>query len=307
MALTSTPANTVATMASPLDPSIPPADGRCLWEKLPLELKDMVYDLAYVPGDSMRPLTKSAWQESEEIRRRQGKSRFRAATFPKDFFVERLLVSKQWCTAALNYYYAHTSFALGGQVKANEFLCNGVVPRPYAQLVTTVSMLMLFPTHGMSAWTDCPRLQTLHLAFDPSYFYDSLGKDISSDKWEEVDFTELDSSASLLSQVAGIPSITFGADFDRWDDSDLAASRDVFAANIKVFEQVARKQSRLPRIDEQDVAMLDGGSLLQNASTRVPLSDDEIPDDESGLQVLAVTRGADLLEWVRRAKRENLH
>lgn len=40
----------------------PPADGTCLWHKLPQEIKDLIFEYAYISGRIVSPIHKSSWK-----------------------------------------------------------------------------------------------------------------------------------------------------------------------------------------------------------------------------------------------------
>ncbi|EME39444.1 hypothetical protein DOTSEDRAFT_28594 [Dothistroma septosporum NZE10] len=65
-------------LTKPLDPTaptiawMPPADGRRIWNKLPAELRDIIFEMAYVPSQPIRPLSKCMWAQKEaELRQGQ--------------------------------------------------------------------------------------------------------------------------------------------------------------------------------------------------------------------------------------------
>ena len=61
-----------------MDPSIPPTDGSCPFNALPNELRDIIFDYAYVKdaNEPFRTFRKREWEASEATRRRREKRRF---------------------------------------------------------------------------------------------------------------------------------------------------------------------------------------------------------------------------------------
>lgn len=322
---------------APPDPATPPPDGHCPWNKLPPELKDMVFDLAYVPAEKLRPLHKKTWEANETERQHIIKSRFVPGNFP-EHFVDRLFISTEWCTAALKHVFGRAHFDFGSDATPYLLYPYPFELRPLAKQITAMTVKTTYDCFHRDFMECLPRLslQRLTLEIDCMYFRISLKKDITANVWSEEDFDEFEPSRLMLPQLRGIPFIKIEPCYDLWSlgvDEDNGTWQ-TFEANLKVLENMAGKVSKMPRktfapkresdisennisendrsgndIAENDISENDTfssafNSLLPASETSTPLRDDEIPDDESGLQELVATRGAEFLAWVRKAKRK---
>lgn len=274
----------------------------------------MVYDFAYLPTRELRPFHKNAWQHSEKSRQKEEKSRFQPGRFTKELFIERLFVSKEWCSSALKHIYVYANWELGSQ-HSHDFVEHHLKPQLYAQHLTSISMTMTTPDEYVTCLVCCPNLQNLVFRFEDSFFQESVEKDISSDEWIGEDFLAFEQSCQLLRQLAGIPCITFEASFRSWKYYMHSVSlQSNYKINIAIFETLAQKQSKLPRLKNwQDAEsryspvgnmemVSTPAAPSQDTAKRVPLRDDELPDNVEELIHLALLRGGDLLEWLRGAK-----
>lgn len=309
-------------MATPLDPSIPPADGRCPWNKMPAEIQEMVYDLAYVPAGKLHPLHKAEWEEKEHLRQMKEKSSFQPRPFPAPFFVERLLVSKGWYATSLKYFYSHAHFDFQDKYEYLRFFDKNGEPGPLLQTITTFSTRLDYSFIHMMGFDKFPSARRLELGLRTNFFRQSLEKDIETDVWTEDDFSAYEQTNELLRQICGISSIIITG-LGNWEDLLWARSpkaTTTFEANIKTLEQMANSLSKCPRPTwEHKLQCLSpypspdydfvpsspvGAYALQEESTRKPLQDHEIPEDEHKFRDLMFTRGSDLFDWVQAAKRK---
>ncbi|CZT18477.1 uncharacterized protein RCC_04322 [Ramularia collo-cygni] len=233
-----------------LNPSVPPWGGYCPWNKLPLELKDMIYDISYVPAGKLRILHKDTWADQEKMRNIFEKSSFQAIPFPKSYFVEQLFVSKEWCARALEYVYAHAHFNVGDQSTARHFLDiiprSGIpVPRKNAKKITAITVLFDIPA-GRFDFRDYRSLQKVNIRICPALFFMSLGKEITTEVWSKDEFVSFPETGKILQQLVGIKSISMEAIWDDDYPNKFGASEAVFEANLKVFEELAREHSKVP-------------------------------------------------------------
>lgn len=92
-------------------PSTPLHNGRCVWWKLPRELRDSIYDVAYVNEAKMRILTKPFWIETQREMSRRARQKD-LEDVPKTFvhYVDRFLIDKQYVREAYTAFVSTTHF-----------------------------------------------------------------------------------------------------------------------------------------------------------------------------------------------------
>ncbi|SMR55421.1 unnamed protein product [Zymoseptoria tritici ST99CH_1A5] len=298
----------------PEDPSIPPHDGTCLWDKLPFELMQMVLDLVMPTGQKITPLTEAEWVEREKSRQAALKRQDRTSAKPyPGVYVERFLhVSKIWYQAASKLFYARADFCISpGRVYDAR--------PPYLRSLTTVSVT-IYSAYAVRLieWLAATHhgISRLNIRIADGFFFDTMDQDLSihADLFVEPDFMAHEPTAKLLQAIRGVAKVAIQPE-NTWKIGRPLEQ------NMSLLERMTVAFSKLPRADVNDncigwtpslsthrvvaPAVLSrpfGGTLTATPSPTGSrtLEIKELPDAPEALSALLETDSAGLVTFFRK-------
>ncbi|KAK5125225.1 hypothetical protein LTR85_000901 [Meristemomyces frigidus] len=113
---------------------------RCMFWKLPPELRDIIYDLVYGEARQLRVQMRFMWKYEQNIQKRYNRATHKATSFP-DCVVSHLLVSKQYFDEAAHAYFRKKTLRIQCWSELARF-ADGKSPvqRELASLVTRLDM-----------------------------------------------------------------------------------------------------------------------------------------------------------------------
>jgi hypothetical protein len=272
----------------PPDPSVPHEDGTCFWDKLPLELMQLILELVYPTGQKMRPIGQKGWESRERSEQAAKKRKDRTAgkPFPGPYIERFLGVCKSWFQAVSTLFYARVTLAV----------CPGAVlrtPPAYLSSLTSISVYvwgMLDAKDLGELVAGCPAISSLDLTMDKRFFSDMIEVDLSinADRFQETDFDKHEPTATLLRAVCGVSRVAIKAQLYSFRPEN---SR--FAANMLLLEQMAAASTKSPRrAPKEPDTCLSRTKAFQHLEvlTSPPASsglikDTKLPEDTKTLQV----------------------
>jgi hypothetical protein len=230
------------------DPSVPPADGTCLWDGLPTEIQATVFELAYVPDRPVKPITLHEWEMRESQRKVEQRRKFVAQDF-ENFHEQQLpWVSKEWGHASAHTFYSHAHFqfrdvtaisCLTDQVRHSKFITKFTLTLDDGFLATSVGEICRFPM-----------LKALNLKVTKRFLQDYPEKEVFVDIWDEADFYAYEPSRALLHSLCGRPGVTVKVTVDetsfpwlRIDDEP----RSVFDSNMQELIRFVGEAQKRPK------------------------------------------------------------
>ncbi|KAK4500289.1 hypothetical protein PRZ48_008478 [Zasmidium cellare] len=248
-----------------LSPQTPLPDGRCVWNTLPQEIKDFIFELAYVPTNGCTPMHKSSWQP--RVCRCYGSCPVRGleaqTSWDPKVPMETLMVDREWYHAASKVFYSRTTFVLGHNVEYDhpdefqsqhyhgqqieQFVCDNTgKPWPYAKLITRITFVLDFPGIAeamVKAARTCPSLKHVHLQLAADYFDDLL-----DDLYGDLDLVrslytkdEMERFDPELFELRGLSTLTV-EEIPRHGEVD-----EVSLANLETLGEALRITASQPR------------------------------------------------------------
>ncbi|KAF2166552.1 hypothetical protein M409DRAFT_23188 [Zasmidium cellare ATCC 36951] len=273
-------------MAHRPNPVRPLPDGRCVWNTLPQEIKDFIFELAYVPDGGCTPMHKCSWQprictcSHEHCPIQDHTEGVLATSWDAKVPMERLMVDREWYHAASKVFYSRTNFVLAHNMEydydphfANrhiegqqmeEFICDDRgLPRSYAKLITIITFVLDYRTISavmMKIVKMCPSLKHVHLRIAFDYFdIDYMPSDVDDRMWTEQ---KLEVHDPMLFQLRGISTLTVEK-----EDRTYSCNCEIFATNLKSLCDLLRATASQPRPLEWSAASVDKRSEHDSEST----------------------------------------
>ncbi|USW57789.1 hypothetical protein Slin15195_G111080 [Septoria linicola] len=261
------------------DPSIPPVSGICRWHDMPVEIRDMVFELAYGPYGLFKPVTRNGWDRAEKVRRREKRHMFQARTFPSSF-INQFMVDREWLLLALQLFFKGTTFQFSdsgiefvegskvytfksahneeSQSKTSKMRPIGLRKSHTSGFITSIS-IPVWSDDCRELFTELyPNLKEVCLRLQV-YFFHFADKSIKERLWLEEDFGEHEDTNEILKacDYFSMSVEPIHASYEK------QAARSTFARNIETLNSMLRSRPVLPRAP--------ASGILRSSS---PISDD---------------------------------
>ncbi|KJX94405.1 hypothetical protein TI39_contig4197g00004 [Zymoseptoria brevis] len=225
------------------DPSMPDKYGFCFWDRLPVEIKDIIFEDVFVLNNTIAAVDKHAIDAMLTCRwdvRKRHKKTMMASYWP-------LTVSKEWHRAYSETFCSLVHFEFESPEHWRSFASHVTFSRFLVSITLTLDRpCSVGPKDVIAA---CPSLRSLCLALTTCWFSAKIGRDICADPWSESDFQQYAPSRALLRSLRGRSEIAVQVavvETDRWPRLK-EQGRPIFSKNIAEFLRVAEAASKLPK------------------------------------------------------------
>ncbi|EGP85725.1 uncharacterized protein MYCGRDRAFT_94566 [Zymoseptoria tritici IPO323] len=255
------------------DPSIPDKYGFCFWDKLPVEIKDIIFEDVFVLNNTIAAVDKHAIDSMLTCRwdvRKRHKKTMMASSWP-------LTVSKEWHRAYSQTFCSLVHFEFQSPEHWRSFASHVTFSRFLVSITLTLDRpCSVGPKEVIVA---CPSLRSLCLAVTTCWFSAKIGWDICADPWSESDFQQYAPSRALLRSLRGRSEIAVQlavVETDRWPRLK-EQGRPIFSKNMAEFLRVAEAASKLPKPTSSYPSWFFEGSSAPSMETAIP----DLPEDPS--------------------------
>ncbi|KAK3720672.1 hypothetical protein LTR37_003722 [Vermiconidia calcicola] len=291
------------------------ATGRCMFWKLPPEVRVMIFDLAYGEAREVKVLLRSNWKTAEKARRIESGGNLAPRSFPMSVF-SPMLVDKEYLEEAAQAYMKEKTFAFLSPAFIGEAVNNGwPTEGRLTRLMSSVKVRFL-SWEAHKVLRQLPKLRALELGLQQSDFEGKDDKCPELDEYTDLDFLKMDCIADLL-KVRGFRTITVksGVLFPRKTQEQAARwSRllwqverflsDLMTRPLGVDRRVTKEHGRNGRSSSKRNASAeskDATSKTTKSHGDDPLTAADIPNSEAAFARLVSTRPKALFEWMRDA------
>lgn len=260
-----------------LDPSmipihaIPPAEGACPWDTLPIELKVPIFELVYLP------------QREVEVFRREKWVTYSGAPRRAEPHIAKFLVSRQWLEVAWKHFISHAH--LHCPARELGLLLPGAQSIKHWSWVHGVQKITISLHHQDLQWDlhcieDFLALKVLLLQVAPKFFPSSMRKIVTTKLSVEADFR---SFWNVWKVPPGCTVIARPIDNIGLKKRRCDRVTEIFTSNVKMFERLLHVHIRQGRVEDED-----------------------IPTTEEEVENLWAINRTGMLELLREVKRERM-
>ncbi|KAK3070791.1 hypothetical protein LTR53_009825 [Teratosphaeriaceae sp. CCFEE 6253] len=316
----------MAVTTVPSDPASP----ACFWWKLPRELRDMIYSLAYSQSRKIKVMLRRGWLSRETRRRRRDRcdqSKVKPHIFPSSI-VEALLVSKEYFDEALPQFFGDTTILLSTwQNLQNMAYPGGWVEKHLLANIRSIDIdgnIYVDESH-IESLTAFPRLAILGMTLGYSYF-STLGEDGECHSDHDIDLDDAkilqNPNTQAFTQIRGLRRIEIAKlewTHDLTAEGVAALGRNYDRAATIIRQQVMREHVLDPlasypvgiadalemtKRDARPQEACKPAGLGTEAQQRAlePLEDAEVPETGNEFVQLFLSRPNDVLAWTKDMK-----
>ncbi|KAK4897541.1 hypothetical protein LTR27_004685 [Elasticomyces elasticus] len=289
----------------------------CHFFALPVEMQDMIFELAY-PTTNAKIIFKHEWQEEQDDLYKRDRTSYVPAAFP-DYKVSELMVSKKFFVGAARAY-------MGAQHWTDD-TTSALLADQCGLFYEYARHISLPDTWLVGDAANCPRLASLEVELD-GYDFDDMRRGLHM--WEDIcqasDFEGLETTTQLLrlTRVTSLKSVKFTAARTCSLFANTAAKEQMWQDNVRRYQEYICKQldqhkeplaERMiqklggplymkSRVCFDSKVLLPEGNPLPGSVTAVTgsLADGDIPETEDELLAMVKQRGPDFVAWIQRAK-----